>query len=52
MLTENEVSRIEQFRWDHRLQSQSEALRVLVAKGLEASKAETAGEPSKTSPTV
>lgn len=35
MLSEHELSEIEEFRWRNRVRSQSEAVRQLIKKGLE-----------------
>lgn len=36
MLSNREIAAIDEFRWNERIKSQSEALRQLVGKGLEA----------------
>ncbi len=36
MVSPSELSKIEEYRWAHRLESKAEAIRQLVAKGLQA----------------
>jgi hypothetical protein len=40
LLNDKEAEAVAEFRWKHRINSQTEAVRQLIAKGLEAEKAD------------
>jgi hypothetical protein len=46
ILTDNEAEAVAEYRWRNRIASQTEAVRQLIAKGLESEKAEGTAIPS------